>query len=1093
MVAMRTRYGSMISGVCVAVLSTLPSAGRAADLIPPDSAMAKLQDQVQRTLISACEANEPVNKAALQISELAVRPAEAMVAPKVGLSALEFSGVAAGTDAKGDFTVPIGRPSSVRMLGIWIYLAPGANVKTLGLQVVDGEGEYLCMRIPADWEGWKWVEMDLSGKLEQAMSMPDKNGRFDQPLKSASVIWFTKRAGRTALAVDGLVAAADAEPGAAGVRLELAGNGAMEPGLPFSAPLIVTNLSAKPLSGTVEFSVQQDSSLYAGVAPDPRWGTDHARGAKSWTVADGKQIEEGSLTDGNEFTGAGTSYIGDHWAEAFQYIDLGTERNISHIRHSSGDANWCFKVDIAGSLDGQTYTPVQGLQGANWHAQWGADLDLATPEPFKARYVRFRYHDDGKKHEVIRMPVSISLYDGLADEKMLIPEVGAVSGSGRQQVEVPSRSFAVIPLDAGTMEPGAYFVGARLVNGEQAHVAYQHVFVMPPAMKLSPTSRFGMNAADISLAWMNYRLGVGWIRFENAKWPFVTAKPGEYAFDGSVAPWHVNLDEIIAKYKAMGMSFLPTMFMTPGYLATEKAPTVEPSVYPPSDLSAYGEFTFQTVARYAGKSHPADVLKTADKKSGLGLVSIYELWNEPDLNNMDWGSWRAPYEKYLEMFRFGAEGVKRADPDALISSCGLSDYRLATVDKFRTYKYADGKTPLDYIDILNVHHYTGRVAPEIATMDINVNRDDDAKKGKHTYEEELQILDKWRKQYKPGMPIWLSEMGYDTGGPVAVTERTQAAYIVRNTMIALANGVEKVFLFRESGSGSNLFWGSGVVRTDHSFKPSWFTLATLIRQLDGVTEGRRLLCADRNTWLYEWRRGEETVLSAWTVAGEGKLDLDLGRCSVTDAFGRSRTAVVEGAVPLSIFPVYISGIANPAGLEALRAQSSREEQIDRDEVARLGRLQAYLFDFGSREFVGSFEVGSDRPCTPVLAQDAWGPDKSYGFEPASGQSEVGGGSHENTLECDWVRLGAENKFRLRAKPGRYQLRISAAPLQPDLQATVTGIKGESRTVAVDPSSLLGEAEIEVGEEPITIQFNKYLLLRWLTLVEVDTKADSPRH
>ena len=45
------------------------------------------------------------------------------------------------------------------------------------------------------------------------------------------------------------------------------------------------------------------------------------------------------------------------------------------------------------------------------------------------------------------------------------------------------------------------------------------------------------------------RLGVGWVRFENMKWPFVSPEPHKYAFDGSVGPWHVNTDEILRSYR----------------------------------------------------------------------------------------------------------------------------------------------------------------------------------------------------------------------------------------------------------------------------------------------------------------------------------------------------------------------------------------------------------------------------------------------------------------------------------------------------------------------------------------------------------------
>ncbi|HOW72523.1 MAG TPA: hypothetical protein PKY77_18135 [Phycisphaerae bacterium] len=46
--------------------------------------------------------------------------------------------------------------------------------------------------------------------------------------------------------------------------------------------------------------------MYHAAVPDPVFGVDCALGARSWTVADGKVVEEGSLTDGKDYTDAGT-------------------------------------------------------------------------------------------------------------------------------------------------------------------------------------------------------------------------------------------------------------------------------------------------------------------------------------------------------------------------------------------------------------------------------------------------------------------------------------------------------------------------------------------------------------------------------------------------------------------------------------------------------------------------------------------------------------------------------------------------------------------------------------------------------------------
>ena len=133
--------------------------------------------------------------------------------------------------------------------------------------------------------------------------------------------------------------------------------------------------------------------------------------------------------------------------------------------------------------------------------------------------------------------------------------------------------------------------------------------------------------------------------------------------------------------------------------------------FPPKELSLYGEFCFQMAARYGSKKHPDGVLQTSDKRSGLNLVKYFEMWNEPNLNpspTATWGGWAAPMDVYYEMMRFGAEAVKRADPDAFVTSAGYAGMSTDVVDPLRTFRYSDGKRPLDFVDVINVHFYSGQ-------------------------------------------------------------------------------------------------------------------------------------------------------------------------------------------------------------------------------------------------------------------------------------------------------------------------------------------------------------------------------------------------
>ena len=142
----------------------------------------------------------------------------------------------------------------------------------------------------------------------------------------------------------------------------------------------MTNHSDLRESCKIVYSLQADGTMFHQEPPNPLYGADRALGARSWTEADGKIVEEGSLTDGKDYTDAGTPYITDHFSEAFQYVDLGRPRKIVHIDYLSGDANHAGKADVAVSLDGKSYTAVPELQGFEMYKRWGVQGHFAVTD-----------------------------------------------------------------------------------------------------------------------------------------------------------------------------------------------------------------------------------------------------------------------------------------------------------------------------------------------------------------------------------------------------------------------------------------------------------------------------------------------------------------------------------------------------------------------------------------------------------------------------------------------------------------------------------------------------------------------------------------
>ena len=713
--------------------------------------------------------------------------------------------------------------------------------------------------------------------------------------------------------------------------------------------------------------------------------------------------------------------------------------------------------------------------------RWG-NVALPLHRPVEARFIRLRYHRDGKKVAQFRMPCRVSVYDGTAGENWELPKVGEVIGAGEATLEANPQSAATAKLAVKQpLSPGLYLLAARVESGSLRQLLYRHVLVMPEAMKeVSAESRFGVNGANGDWAPSLRRLGVGWVRFENMKWPFVSPAAGVYRFDGSVAPWHVNHDVIFKGYHDAGLNVLPFLFMIPGHASGAPAGVKEDrrSFYPPKDNSQFAEFSFQVACRYGTKTHPAAALKTGDGKSGLGYLRVYEIWNEPNLTDPNWGAWVGTSQQYLELLRAAAEAVKRADPAAQLTNAGFAGVQVKTVDQLRSYAYADGKHPLDFIDILNVHFYSGRIPPEVATDDFNAHESGDT-----TAEEDFRRLVTWRDRHKPGMPIWLSETGYDSAGPYGIDERTQAARLPRVVMLALANRIDKVFVYRESGSAPSMHAAAGLLRDDGSTKPSWLTYATLVRQFAGVQGGAiKLPCADRNVRLYAWQRGGSTLLTAWTIEGEGKLDVNLGRATVTDAFGRAAEMDLTHGLGLSEFPLYIGNLSDSHAVQTLLDEARQEESRQQDRRRRLAAAAVYLFKFGSRAEGLTLDVGGERPYVPVRAHDVFREEKGYGFSPTTALEDQTRPWIRSELDRSSCKVSKGLAFRFRVKPGRYQVRFGVSPYG-DAQVLLKGAAGGDKILPVIKGDAVVETPLEATSALLSISLNDYGLFRWLTLVE----------
>ncbi|MDA3875118.1 MAG: hypothetical protein PF795_14310 [Kiritimatiellae bacterium] len=1009
---------------------------------------------------------------------------------RYGPYAMEFTGHAERDSAKGDIGLRGHLPKSLSALTLSIYTPMDGNVGKAGLQLEDAEGEMLVHTVPLEKNQWQRLRIDLATvSVTPAYRQDDKNGSLDLPIKRVNFIWYTEAAGPTTVAIDGLIGIVDAPPVQDRLTFMPLAASAADEGQTANMLIEVTNYRTEPAEITLHYRLQRNPEFLMPQPPHPELGSDQALNKRSWTEQNGERVSEGTLTDGDLSTGFGFPW-GSDMTEADQIIDLGEITPITHLGKQAGDANWIFKVDIAHSEDGTQFSPVAGWQALNWHAEWGRQV-LKAEKPLETRYLKLNYHNDGQPMQTLRMPTEISVYNGITDETMDVPDTGENVDAGKDTLTVPARSFAVISLtSARPLSRGSYLFSARYDGGrpDDRWVSWQNLLVLPPPLDTtSAESPFGINSAVAWLVDWNRKLGVGWVRFENLKWPMVSPAPGQFAFDGRVGPWHMDMDHYIKTYVDAGISVLPYLFQSPVFESSAPGGvTKNIKQYPPKDFKEYGKFVFQTVARYGSVEHPDNVLLTEDKVSGLGWMDTYELWNEHNLNDPGWGHWVGTFNDYLEMFRIGAEAAKRADPSIKITNAGLAGTDLSLVDQFRTYQYEDGKSPVDFIDVLNVHHYTQPHAPEIATVNSNIDRSGTGE-GAQTFEVNLLQLNDWRNRYLPDAEIWLTETGFDTDGPRQVSLRVQAAYTPRNVLMILGSGIDKVMIFREMGSNPGLYAAAGVLDEDARPKGSFLSYATLIRVMDGATGYTRLPHPNPNVWMVGAIKDSKPVIAAWAIEGEESLDLAFGSAQVTDTFGHSMEQDVSSDFRLTIFPQYLESMDPELPRRLLN--TAKEKQAARRAALEAERgLKAYLLDFGGMG-TGAVTIGDVRAFEAVEASKMYSGESPYGFTDTSDQrANIDRQWIRDALTRDGVKVPKGTVFQFKADPGTYELSLMAAPLGGgEATVEIRGLNNGILEATVSrENDKWGPVTIDVGSEPVEISFPKdYGVLFWVSLIEMN--------
>lgn len=193
---------------------------------------------------------------------------------------------------------------------------------------------------------------------------------------------------------------------------------------------------------------------------------------------------------------------------------------------------------------------------------------------------------------------------------------------------------------------------------------------------------------------------------------------------------------------------------------------------PPDNLQDYLDFLFALATRYQGR------------------IRAYEIWNEPNLSR-EWGGHAPNAAEYVNMLRAAYRTIKRADPNAMVISAGLTPTGtqppIAVPDDVyleQMYQAMGGNSD-GYFDVLGVHAAGYKAPPELSPDEAAANPDYGGERFFcfRRVEDLRAIMERYGDGHKQ---IAILEFGWTSDtrpmSPYswhAVTEEQKAAYMVR--------------------------------------------------------------------------------------------------------------------------------------------------------------------------------------------------------------------------------------------------------------------------------------------------------------------------
>jgi len=192
-------------------------------------------------------------------------------------------------------------------------------------------------------------------------------------------------------------------------------------------------------------------------------------------------------------------------------------------------------------------------------------------------------------------------------------------------------------------------------------------------------------------------------------------------------------------------------------------------------------------------------------------VKVWEIWNEPNLNQFFEGKDPVKYTNFLKR---GYTEAKRADPSCFVLGGSVVFTHNTALNFLRTI-YDNGGG--DYMDALSYHPYCNPYAP------------DDTRSTPNPYIYLTRVRDVMVDYGEQDKMIWLTEVGWTTNDDGQVGDEKQAQYLVQALEMAKDWGwVEAFIIYNWKDSNTSGKLTKGLLQTDLSRKSSFYAVKDFI-------------------------------------------------------------------------------------------------------------------------------------------------------------------------------------------------------------------------------------------------------------------------